>query len=348
MDLNELIILKNTKEAELLNLRTVGEAEVRELTAEENVSFNALQSEIRDIESKIESKNKNKTNNIEPKNMNNFKELLVRNGDSIENFKVRAVTLSTSIDNVQVTGGISSVGYTPFYQNMGVQILPNLTTSIKLPFVNGIVSQKPGEGTSYANDKTLATVLLQPARYTITETIGKEILAVGNESALQNYLLEMVKGCDRAVTKDIFDVAYAGATAITGITGYTATNVNTLMAGVDGEVKILMPFAEFWKAKGVVVGTASGLFLANRDSSYSGHFYDGTPLFYSQLFAPATANSVVIADLSHVTVGEFGADYEIIFDNFSKAPQGQVVITVCKLAGVVLRNTLAAKKAVIN
>jgi hypothetical protein len=67
-------------------------------------------------------------------------------------------------------------------------------------------------------------------------------------------------------------------------------------------------------------------------------------LFYSALFANST---IVAADLKHITVGEFGAEYEVIFDNFSKAAEGQVIVTVCKIAGVVLRNTAAVKKALI-
>ena len=346
MDLNELIVLKQTKTAELNRFIEVGETEQRELTSEETNEFSNVEKEIRELEQQIELKNNN-TNKIinREKNMNTeFKELLVRNGDTIENFKVRAITLSTAIDNVQVVGDISSVGYEPFYKNMGVSILPNLTTSIKLPYVSGIISAKKGEGVRYDNDKTLATVTLQPSRYTITETIGRELLAVGNEAALQNYLLEMVKGVDRAITKDIFDIAMAGATAVTGLTTYTTTNLDTLIATVDGNTSLLMPRAEFYKAKAVKVDTYSNLFLANRTNEYSGTLWDGTPLFYSQLFS---GSSISVVELKHITVGEFGSTYEIIFDNFSKAPEGQVVVTVVREAGVVLRNANAVRKATI-
>nr|WP_319571426.1 hypothetical protein [uncultured Draconibacterium sp.] len=71
-------------------------------------------------------------------------------------------------------------------------------------------------------------------------------------------------------------------------------------------------------------------------------------MYYSQLFAPATATNILAADLKHVTVGEFGNDYEVILDYTSKAPEGQVVITVVKLADVKLRNAAAARFANIS
>jgi len=343
-DLNELFQEKRNQTTLLSRLVEVGEGEKRELNADELAQFETIKDEIRALDLQINAKNENTITIKQEKRMTNFNELIVRSNGTIENFSTRAVVLASGIDNVTVAGDISAVGYEPFYKQMGVSILPNLTGSIKLPFVNGIIAAKKGEGVRNDNDKTVSTVLLQPTRFTITETIGKELLAVGNESALQAFLFEMVKGCDKAVTKEIFDVAIAGASAQAGLTEYTTANIDTLVANVDGDVTILMPRSEFYKAKGVAVGTATGKYLAEKTSQFAGNLWDGTPLFYSALFANST---IVAADLKHITVGEFGSEYEVIFDNFSKAPEGQVVVTVCKTAGVVLRNTAAVKKALI-
>ena len=158
--------------------------------------------------------------------------------------------------------------------------------------------------------------------------------------------MEMVKGCDRAVTNSIFDVAIAGATAITGLTsGYTTDAIDTVAGAVDGDVSILMPRAEFYKAKGTKVDSGSGMFVANKVNSFAGAMWDGTPVFYSSLFANAT---IVAADLKHITVGEFGDEQEVIFDQYTTAPEGQVVVTVAKIADVKLRNANAVKKAAIT
>ncbi|MFY9150933.1 MAG: hypothetical protein WAO52_02885 [Prolixibacteraceae bacterium] len=65
------------------------------------------------------------------------------------------------------------------------------------------------------------------------------------------------------------------------------------------------------------------------------------------MFAPDVTTTIAAADLKHVTVGEFGNDYEVIFDYYSKAPEGQVVVTVCKMADVKLRNANAVRIASI-
>lgn len=271
MDLNELIIEKRSKTALLTHLVEVGEGEKRELNTDELAQFETIKDEIRALDIQINAKNTNTITINKEKRMTSFNELIVRSNGTIENFSTRAVVLASGIDNVTVAGDISAVGYEPFYKQMGVSILPNLTNSVKLPFVNGIIAGKKGEGQRNDNDKTISTVLLQPTRYTITETIGKELLAVGNEAALQAFLFEMAKGCDKAITKDIFDVIIAGASAQEGLTEYTTANIDTLVASVDGDVTILMPRAEFYKAKGVAVGTATGKYLAEKTSQFAGN-----------------------------------------------------------------------------
>jgi len=350
MDLNELIINKNAKVAEMQRLVSVGEAEKRELSTEENESFTAIQEEVRALEAQISEKN-NIKNTIEIKTdrkMTEFKELIVRDAKGeIQNFSARGVVIASGIDNVQVAGNISEVGYEPFYKQMvaqGLDIMPGLSTSVKLPFITAVQAQKKAEGQRYDNDKTLSTVLLQPNRYTITDTLSREIVAIGNPATIQAFVAKLMKGVDRAITKDIFDVAVAGATVKSGLSGYTNTNIDTLVGAVDGDATLLMPRSEFYRAKGVKLDTYSNLFLANKTSNFTGNLWDGTSLFYSQLFA---GTSILAVDLAHVTVGEFGSEYEINFDYNTKFGEGQVVITVCKEAGVVLRNALAAYKAVI-
>jgi len=350
MKFTDLIEKRNELVTKLTEVINEPKKEERKLSTTEDSEVLKLQTELDALDVEIEQKRNinnidtNKTN----KQMDKFNDLIVRSGDRIENMHVRALTLANTIDNVTVAGDISSVGYEPFYKQMGVQILPNLTTSIKLPFVNGIIAGKAAQGARVDNGTTLATVDLKPARFTLTETIGKELLAVGNEQALQAYLFEMVKGVDKAITKEIFDVLIAGATATATLVNYTNANMDTLTATVDGDVTILFPRAEFYKAKAVKVDTGSGIFLASKTSSFAGNMWDGTPIFYSALFAPTAANTIVAADLKHVTVGEFNGDYEILYDYTSKAPEGQVIITVVKEAGVVLRNTLACKKSLVS
>src|SRR5665647_888342 len=74
MDLNELIVLKQTKTAELNRFIEVGEAEKRELNADETVNFTAIETEIRALETQISVKNNINTNPIIRKKENNMNE----------------------------------------------------------------------------------------------------------------------------------------------------------------------------------------------------------------------------------------------------------------------------------
>ena len=354
MKLNELVQKRSKIIDEMEAVLKEAEKHERSMNEEESNKWNELDNQRKDIEKLIEQRKaqdelnakevKRSINLNKVNKMSNFKEIIKRNGDTIENFKVRALDLTAGIYDVQTASNISVVGYEPFYKQMGVEIMPNLVNAIKLPYTGAIKAGKKSPGNRQNNDQTLSTVLLSPERYTITETIGRELLAVGNEAALQAFLMEMVKGCDRAVTKDIYDQALEAASKVSNV-DYTTTGLDTLVGEVDGDVSVLMPRAEFYKAKGVKIDDGSGLFLASKINQFAGNLWDGTPVFYSNLFDGA---AIVAADLKHITVGEFGDEYEVIFDYYSKAPEGQVVVTVAKIASVKVRNANAVRQAIVS
>lgn len=360
MKLNELIKKRSDIIEQMDSIVKELEAKERSFNDEEKERYESLDAKQKELLNQINIRKQqdelNKSivereinnNKIDNKNMKirNFKnEIIQRNGNYIENFKVRAIELSSNLYDEKVAGGLSVVGYEPLYKQMGVQVLPNLTSALKLPYVAAIKAGKKSQGAKNVNANAVATVDLTPARFPITETIGKELLSVGNEEALQAFIMEMVKGCDRGVTEEIYKVAAAGATTISGATGYTTADFDMIVEAVDGDVTVLMPRADFYAAKSVKIDDGSGRFLVEKTSNTEGKLWDGTPLFYSNLF---DGTAVVAADLQHITVGEFGDEYEVIFDYTSKAPEGQVVITVVKVANVVLRNANAVAKAVLS
>lgn len=360
MKLNELIKKRSDIIEQMDSIVSEIETKERSFNDEEKEKYESLDKEQKELESQINLRKQqdelNKeiverelnNNKIDNKNMKfrNFKdEIIQRSGDYVNNFKVRAIELSSNVYDEKVAGGLSVVGYEPLYKQMGVQVLPNLTSALKLPFIAAIKASKKTQGARNNNANAVATVNLTPARFPVTETIGKELLSVGNEEALQAFVMEMVKGCDRGITEQIYAVAAAGATAVSGATGYTTADLDMIVEVVDGDVTVLMPRADFYAAKSVKIDDGSGRFLVEKTSNTEGKLWDGTPLFYSNLF---NGTAVVAADLQHITVGEFGDEYEVILDYTSKAPEGQVVITVVKVANVVLRNANAVAKAVLS
>lgn len=359
MKLNELIKKRSDLIEQMDSIVKELETKERSFNDEEKEKYESLDKEQKELENQINIRKQqdelNKeiverelnNNKIDNKNMKfrNFKnEIVQRSGDYVNNFKVRAIELSSNIYDEKVGGGLSVVGYEPLYKQMGVQVLPNLTSALKLPYISAMKASKKAQGARNNNANAVATVDLTPARFPITETIGKELLAVGNEEALQAFVMEMVKACDRGVTEEIYKVAAAGATAVT-VSGYTTADFDKIVGAVDGDVTVLMPRSDFYAAKSVKIDDGSGRFLVEKTSNTEGKLWDGTSLFYSNLF---DGTAIVAADLQHITVGEFGDEYEVIFDYTSKAPEGQVVITVVKVANVVLRNANAVAKAVIS
>jgi hypothetical protein len=86
----------------------------------------------------LNTRNLTNTQKTETK-MSDFKDLLVRNGDTVENFKVRGITLANGIKDEAIANNLSVVGYEPFYKSMGVELFPNLTTNLRLPYLSPLL-----------------------------------------------------------------------------------------------------------------------------------------------------------------------------------------------------------------
>ena len=352
MEYLELVELRKAKfeERKALLEGYKEEVEKRDLTSAEESQIESLTTEITDLESKIEAyNNRNNNKNINKNNMEKrFGELIVRNSAGLlDPFKVDMRTLTNANSDAIVensnSGDLAVVGYTPAYKNFGVTVYPNLTSTLTLPFINAMVAAKKDSGETNYNSEVIGSVKLEPERFVISEKVDKTLFAVGSEGALQSFIREMALACDRAIEAEIYKQVVSGSTAVTGLTAYTTTNLDTLVASVkSSDVKVLMPRAEFYKAKGVKADAGSGLFLANKVNGYQGNLWDGTTLFYSDMF---TGSTIAAADLKYVVVGEFGAEYEV--ETLKLPSSGQIELTVTKIASVKLRCANAAKKAVI-
>ena len=130
-------------------------ASVRAMSEQEISRWNDLDKEQKDLEIAINQRkqldelatNKILNENLKSNSkMRNFNEMIVRNGDKVENFKVRALDLTSGAYDSKVGENISVVGYEPFYKQMGVEVLPNLASAIKLPYIDAVVAGKMAEG----------------------------------------------------------------------------------------------------------------------------------------------------------------------------------------------------------
>jgi len=356
MKLNELINERSIVIEKMLKIISDAKKGERAMDEEEGKEYSELEKKQIELDKKIEEVKQLEEElaklaeaeiaekNNERKSME-FKELIKRNGDRVENFKVRAITLSSGIYDTKTDGSLSVVGYEPFYKEIGVKTYDNLSSTLKLSSTSPSISGKKGEGEKNDGSGVIATVELTPNRYPLTETIGKEILSIGNEQVLQEFLMEMVKTIDRGITQEVFNIGVAAASGLTA-SGYTNLGFDSVVGAVDGNSTLLMPRTSFYKAKSVKMDAGSGIMLANKVDNIKGELWDGSPLFYSHIFG--TGTTVLCGDFSHMAVATFGDEYEVMIDNTSLFDVGKVKITVVKIADVKVINSQAFKKIVLT
>jgi hypothetical protein len=248
-------------------------------------------------------------------------------------------TNADSID-VKIDPNLSIIGKEPLWSQMGLTILPGLQGTIKLgkkaPDEAEVVSEK-SEITQTANTESFVT--MSPERYGITDIFTKELLAQRNPAVHAAIVADMVKGCDRKLTADVYTIALAAATEVS--TGaLTVAGFNALMAAIDLDGAFAMDRTSFFEAKGVKVDTGSGRFLVGMTGANGvGQTYDGARVYYSTLFADGDAKQYAIYGAwEEVYMGFWGA-LEILLNPYTYQKKGQIEMTVNRLADVVCRNS---------
>ena len=190
-----------------------------------------------------------------------------------------------------------------------------------------------------------AHVVLSPERFGITQNFTKELLAQQNPAVQAAIIGDMVTSCDRAITAEAYTVALAAATEIAA-GAITVAGFNALMAAVDIDGAFAMDRASFFEAKAVPVDVGSGKFLTSLGAMNGvGLTYDGAKAFYSTLFADGVDQQYVIyGGWKELYLGFWGA-LEILINPFTFQKDGEIEITVNKLADVKSRNDGAFAKS---
>ena len=191
-------------------------------------------------------------------------------------------------------------------------------------------------------------ILISPKRYSVQKTFTLETLNSATNSFFSKILEDMVKGCDRAITTDIYGKILGVATEVAGA-DISKDGFDALMAGAEVELDgaFFSARATFFEAKSVPIDAGSGRFLVESIGTAAigkGNTYDGVPYWYSSLFTDgADQQYVAYGDASRIHVADYEA-LEIIVDKFTKAAEGQVVFTVNKIACAAVKNPHAFTK----
>jgi hypothetical protein len=244
-----------------------------------------------------------------------------------------------SID-VKIDPNLSIIGKEPLWSQMGLTVLPGLQGTIKLgkktPDEAEVVAEKE-EITQTANTESFVT--MSPERYGITDIFTKELLAQRNPAVHAAIVADMVKGCDRKITADVYTIALAAASEVAQ-GALTVAGFNALMAAIDLDGAFAMDRGSFFEAKGMKVDAGSGRFLASiTNANGVGQTYDGARIFYSTLFADGNAKQYAIyGGWEEMYLGFWGA-LEVLLNPYTYQKKGQIEMTVNRLADVVCRNS---------
>jgi len=254
-------------------------------------------------------------------------------------------THATSID-VVIDPNLSIIGYEPLWGQMGLTVLNGLQGTVKLGKKTHDVAGKYAETAEIVAESNVPSyVTLAPDnRYGITDLFTKELLAQENPAVQAAIVADMIKGCDRKLTAEVYTIALAAATEVAA-GALTVAGFNALMGAVDLDGAFAMDRASFFAAKGVAIGTAASVFLAQMGAVNGvGNSYDGAKIFYSNLFADGAAKQyAVYGAWSEIYLGFWGA-LEIMINPYTYQKVGQIELTVNRLADVKCRNTAAFVK----
>lgn len=254
------------------------------------------------------------------------------------------MTSHTTIVESQLATDISIMGKEPIHKQMGITVMPNLKGTVKLPFKTPSVAQKVAIGTNLSNNSNNPDhVTLSPERYGDTDVWDLDLIKTQNDPLFKAIIADMLKGCDRAITADLYTVALAAATEVTS-GAITESGLNLLFAkmGNDGNWGLAMDRESFWTGVGVAyTGSGSGKTLLEFAKPGQGRHATGVPAWFSELFADGAAKQYVLfGDWSQMVLGEWDG-VEMIIDPYTLAPAGRVAITINKIADIVCRNAAA-------
>lgn len=254
-------------------------------------------------------------------------------------------THATSLD-VSIDPNLSIIGYEPLWNQMGLTVLNGLQGQIKLGKKTHDVAGKYAESAEITAESNVPSfVTLSPERYGITDLFTKELLAQENPAVQAAIVADMLKGCDRKITAEVYAIALAAATEVAA-GALTVAGFNAMMGAVDLDGAFLMDRASFYAAKQIAVDQGSGRFLASVGAVNGiGASYDGAKIFYSNLFADGAAKQYAIyGAMQEIYLGFWGA-LEIMINPYTYQKIGQIELTVNRLADVACRNDAAFVKS---
>lgn len=249
--------------------------------------------------------------------------------------ELRADPLITSTDtgiiNKNIANGIDILTSPAeaFLRQLGVIIYSGLNGNFIVPSMAEDTATFANEsGDASTADMSTSSLTLAARRVTHTQSISKETLAQTNPAIYASILQNLVNGVWNAVTYDVFDTLQSDAAAsvttptVAGLTFGDLVKMEASIGGLNiGQgAYVTTPTGKAYMKQKIALGTTVGPAIWQSDNTINGYPAYGVPA--------ANANAVYFGDFSRMNVGQWGNSIELVVDPYTKAKQGQIVLTV--------------------
>lgn len=259
-------------------------------------------------------------------------------GNGPKKFEVRAepilASTTSAIINKTVANSVdilTSPGEA-FLRQLGVTFFPGLTGNFVLPALVQDTATFPGEdvSTGLAN-MTPEALTLVARRVTHQQSITRETLAQTSPTIYASIVQNLVNGVWNAIANDVFDtlqtdcVGHFVTLTAAGLTNGDLVNMEASIGGlsIGGGVYVTTPAIKAYLKQKIALGTTAGPAIWSTDNVVNGYPAFGVPA--------ANTNKIYFGDFSRMAIGQWGSLYDIVVDPFSKAAQGEIVLTIVSL-----------------
>ena len=217
-----------------------------------------------------------------------------------------------------------------FLRQLGVTFYPGLVGNFVIPAMAEDTAEFVNEaGDASTSSMSHDALTLAARRVSAFQGITRETLAQTNPAIYTSILQNLVNGVWKAVTNDVFDTLETDASTQIGAFGggpVTYADLVQMEASIGGlnigaGAYVTTPSVKAYLKKTAVLGTDNGPIWGN-DNMVNGYPAYGVPA--------ANTDKIYFGDFSRVAVGQWGG-LEIIVDPYTKAKQGEIVITAVGL-----------------
>jgi HK97 family phage major capsid protein len=213
-----------------------------------------------------------------------------------------------------------------FLRKLGVTFYTGLNGSFIVPSMGEDTATFASEsGDASSANMSTSSLTLAARRVTHTQNISKETLAQTNPGIYASIIQNLVNGIYNAVTNDVFDTLQTDAASSVTTPTVAALAYGDLVkmeASIGGlnigaGAYVTTPTGKAYLKQKIALGTTVGPAIWN-NNEINGYPAYGVPA--------ANANGVYFGDFSKMAVGQWGG-LEIIVDPYTKAKQGEIVLT---------------------